>query len=145
MDLTEGLARPLPLAVICELRGLPEEDRPASRRWVKARMSVTSVRGVFRLVPGLFRLGRCFKRRFAHGRHHPRPGRVTALVQAERALLAAPEPTAWLLGDWSLGPPAVAGLLRSVYPEWGSLFSRPARTFRTRPIGMGRTTGCDRA
>src|SRR6516162_9327910 len=34
VDLMEGLARPLPLAVICELLGLPEEDRPL-RQWAR--------------------------------------------------------------------------------------------------------------
>ena len=150
VDLMEGLARPLPLAVICELLGLPEEDRPAFRRWVQAMMSVTSMWGIFRLLPGLFRLVGYFKRHFAHCRQHPRPGLMTALVQAEKngdrlsenellamaflllvaghettvhligggilALLAAPEEKARLLGDWSLGPPAVEELLRYVCP-----------------------------
>src|SRR5262249_5165422 len=35
VDLMEGLARPLPLTVICELLGLPEQDRPRFRRWVQ--------------------------------------------------------------------------------------------------------------
>jgi len=35
LDLMERIARPLPLAVICELLGLPEEDRPNFRKWVK--------------------------------------------------------------------------------------------------------------
>jgi cytochrome P450 len=80
----EQLARPLPLAVICELLGLPEEDRPQFRRWVQALMSVTSLRGAFRFLPGLFHLVAYFKRHFEQCRRHPRPGLMTALVQAEQ-------------------------------------------------------------
>jgi cytochrome P450 len=80
----EQLARPLPLAVICELLGLPEEDRPRFRRWVQALMSVTSLWGASRFLPGLFRLVAYFKRHFEQCRRHPRPGLMTALVQAEQ-------------------------------------------------------------
>src|SRR4051812_30826224 len=83
-DLMEGLARPLPLAVICELLGLPEEDRPRFRKWVRAMMSVTSLWGMFRFLPGLLRLVGYFKRHFEECRRHPRPGLMTALVQAEQ-------------------------------------------------------------
>jgi cytochrome P450 len=84
VDLMEGLAGPLPLAVIGELLGLPEEDRPNFRRWVKAMMSVTSVWGIFRFLPGLFRLVGYFQCHFEHCRQQPRPGLMTALVQAEQ-------------------------------------------------------------
>jgi cytochrome P450 len=84
VDLMEELARPLPLAVICELLGLPEEDRPQFRRWVQALMSVTSLWGAFRFLPGLFRLVGYFKRHFEQCRSQPRPGLMTALVQAEQ-------------------------------------------------------------
>ena len=84
VDLMEELARPLPLAVICELLGLPEEDRPRFRRWVQALMSVTSLWGIFRFLPGLFRLVGYFKRHFEQCRRQPRPGLMTALVQAEQ-------------------------------------------------------------
>jgi cytochrome P450 PksS len=84
VDLVEGLARPLPLTVICELLGLPEEDRPQFRRWVQALMSVTSLWGAVRFLPGLFQLVGYFKRHFAQCRREPRQGLMTALVQAEQ-------------------------------------------------------------
>jgi len=84
VDLMEGVARPLPLAVICELLGLPEEDRPNFRRWFRAIMSVTSLWGILRFMPGLFRLVGYFKRHFERCRQQPRPGLMTALVQAEQ-------------------------------------------------------------
>ena len=82
-DLMEGIARPLPLAVICELLGVPEEDRPNFRRWVKGLASATSLLGFMWFLPGLFRLMRYFKRHFGQCRQHPRPGLMTALIQAE--------------------------------------------------------------
>src|SRR5215510_11873188 len=43
VDLLHEWARPLPVAVICELLGLPDEDRPKFTRWVKALVSGTSL------------------------------------------------------------------------------------------------------
>jgi cytochrome P450 len=83
-DLLEAFARPLPLTVICELLGLPEEDRPNFRKWVRALLSVTTRFGIFRMIPGLFRLLGYFRRHFEQCRRHPRPGLMTALVQAEQ-------------------------------------------------------------
>jgi cytochrome P450 len=84
VDLMEGLARPLPLAVIGELLGLPEEDRPRFRKWVKAIVSITSLWGIFGGLPGLFRLMGYFQRHFEQCRRQPRAGLMTALVQAEQ-------------------------------------------------------------
>jgi cytochrome P450 len=40
VDLLAEWARPLPVAVICELLGLPDEDRPKFTRWANALSSV---------------------------------------------------------------------------------------------------------
>jgi cytochrome P450 len=84
VDLVAGLARPLPLAVICELLGLPEKDRPGFRKWVEAIMSYTSLWGILGGVLGLFRLAGYFRRHFEQCRRQPRAGLMTALVQAEQ-------------------------------------------------------------
>jgi cytochrome P450 len=83
VDLLEGLARSVPLAVICELLGLPEEDRPRFHKWVRSMM-VTSLWGIVRCLAGLFRLMGYFKGHFEQCRQQPRPGLMTALVQAEQ-------------------------------------------------------------
>jgi cytochrome P450 len=117
-DLMEGLARPLPLTVICELLGLPEEDRSRFRRWARAVMSVTSLWGFFRFMPAAFRLVAYFGRHFEQCRRSPRPGLMTALVQAEQdgdrlsadellamaflLLLAGHETTVHLIGGGTL-------------------------------------------
>ncbi|HEY7156881.1 MAG TPA: cytochrome P450 [Gemmataceae bacterium] len=118
VDLMEGLARPLPLMVICELLGLPEEDRPRFRQWARAIMSVTSWLGLFRFLPALFPLVAYFERHFEQCRRRPRPGLMTALVQAEQdgdrlsadellamaflLLLAGHETTVHLIGGGTL-------------------------------------------
>src|SRR5262249_37682768 len=84
VDLLEGLARPVPLAVICDLLGLPEEDRPRFHKWARPLESVTSLWGIVKCLAGLFRLMGYFKRHFEQCRQEPRPGLMTALVQAEQ-------------------------------------------------------------
>src|SRR5262245_14836042 len=50
VDLLEQFARPFPLAVICELLGLPPEDRPLFTRWAG---NFTAARTTFGIVWGL--------------------------------------------------------------------------------------------
>lgn len=83
VDFIEHFARPLPLAVICELLGLPAEDREKFMRWCR----FTSVSGVFDLVRalrGIGKLQRYLKRQFALCRKQPRPGMISLLVAAEQ-------------------------------------------------------------
>jgi cytochrome P450 len=84
VDLLEAWARPLPVAVICELLGLPDEDRRQFGRWVKALLSLTSLSGMLRALPTLFRILKYFRRHFEQCRRQPRPGLMTALVEAEQ-------------------------------------------------------------
>jgi cytochrome P450 len=84
VDLLEKWARPLPVAVICELLGLPEGDRRKFSRWVKALLDFTSLFGVLRALPSMFSLLKYFRRHFKQCRQQPRPGLMTALVQAEQ-------------------------------------------------------------
>jgi cytochrome P450 len=84
VDLLEAWARPLPVAVICERLGLPEEDRPQFSRWVKALLSLTSLFGMLRALPSMFALLKYFRRHFEQCRQQPRPGLMTALLEAEQ-------------------------------------------------------------
>jgi len=85
VDLIDHFARPFPLAVICELLGLPPEDRPQFTQWVSG---VTASNGVLKLAWGVRRLGRLTQyirdecRRQAQ---HPRGGLLSALIDAEEA------------------------------------------------------------
>lgn len=82
-DLVAHFARALPLVVICDLLGLPQDDRPRFIRWMGA---LTSIEGLFGLV-GVVRAGGkiCdyLTERFAERRAEPRDDLISALVQAE--------------------------------------------------------------
>jgi cytochrome P450 len=84
VDLLEEWARPLPMAVICELLGLPEEDRPIFSQWVKALLRSVSLFGMLLAVPSMISIQKYFRRHFEQCRRQPRPGLMTALVQAEQ-------------------------------------------------------------
>ena len=84
VDLMEGLRRPLPLAVICELLGLPEEDRPKFRRWVQGADVRHLPVGGLPLPAGPLPPGGVFQAPLRACRRPPRPGLMTALVQAEQ-------------------------------------------------------------
>jgi cytochrome P450 len=84
VDLLAEWARPLPVAVICELLGLPDEDRLKFTRYVKALFSSISVFGMLLALPSLFRLLKYLRRHFEQCRQQPRPGLMTALVQVEQ-------------------------------------------------------------
>jgi cytochrome P450 len=84
VDLLEEWARPLPVVVICELLGLPEEDRTEFSRLVTALFRSFSLFGMVLAVPGIFRLLKYLRRHFEQCRRRPRPGLMTALVQAEQ-------------------------------------------------------------
>jgi len=85
VDLVEHFAQPFPLAVICELLGLPDKDRPRFTRWASG---VTSSRSVWGTAWGLLRLRklvRYLQAQFREQARNPRPGLVAALIEAEEA------------------------------------------------------------
>jgi cytochrome P450 len=85
VDLVEHFARPFPLAVICELLGLPESDRPLFSAWARGATSTSSMWRMLPAVAGIRRLHGYFREQFAACRRQPRPGLLSALVQVEQA------------------------------------------------------------
>ncbi|MEL6663882.1 MAG: cytochrome P450 [Pseudomonadota bacterium] len=79
-DLVTHLARPLPLIVICELLGLPREDRVRLTRWIEVFSRVEDIRSVVRLWPTLGRLIDYLRADFATVRKTPRPGLISELI-----------------------------------------------------------------
>ncbi|MEO1100714.1 MAG: cytochrome P450 [Pseudomonadota bacterium] len=82
-DLVEGFCRPLPLMVICELLGLPLDDRPKFMRWMENVTNAKSVISMVTLLPSLRKIMSYLRAEVERRRVDPAPGLITQLVQAE--------------------------------------------------------------
>jgi cytochrome P450 len=85
VDLLAHFARPFPLAVICEMLGLPPEDRPKFMRWASLFSTSGSVVGILLGLRGLSKTMRYLRDEIAHQTRHPREGLLAALIEAEEA------------------------------------------------------------
>jgi cytochrome P450 len=85
VDLLVHLCRPLPLAVICELLGLPAEDRPNFTRWAAGFSTASSLWGIAWGLRGLRTLLDYLRDEIKRQTAHPRNGLLAALIQAEEA------------------------------------------------------------
>jgi cytochrome P450 PksS len=84
-DLVTRYARMLPLSVICELLGLPLDDRPKFIAWAGRATSVTSTLGFFRLVPTIAAMRRYLQRYLERARNERGEGLIFELVRVEKA------------------------------------------------------------
>lgn len=82
-DLMADFALPLPLIVICELLGVPVEDRRKFHRWSQAFLSNSSNLRMALALPRMFAFVRYLRRLFDERRADPRDDLVSALAQAE--------------------------------------------------------------
>ena len=82
VDLMKTFSQQFPLAVICELLGLPDEDRPKFSRWFAPFSKVNSIFSIFSLLPGLFKIRMYLKKQIADCRANPRPGLIHELIVA---------------------------------------------------------------
>ena len=85
VDLLAHFARPFPLAVICELLGLPPEDRPKFTRWAARFSTSSSLLGIVLGLRGLGNTMRYLRDEIARQAEHPRDGLLAALIQVEEA------------------------------------------------------------
>lgn len=83
VDLVAGLARPFPLAVICELLGLPAADRPMFTKDAEAIAGNRSAIGVFRMLLGIRRIARYVRGKIAAAKKQPQEGLISTLIAAE--------------------------------------------------------------
>lgn len=83
-DLVAGYARKLPLAVICELLGLPAADRPKFTAWAGSATSVRSAVGLLRMVPGFFAIRRYLRGQLDAARRTGGSGLIAELVNVEK-------------------------------------------------------------
>jgi cytochrome P450 len=83
-DLVDRYARQLPLAVICELLGLPLADRPKFTAWAHSFTRFTGVIGLLSVVPNLLAMRRYMQRQLDGGREHGGEGLIGELVRVEK-------------------------------------------------------------
>ena len=83
VDLIEHYAAQIPLTAICELLGLPLEDRTQFREWFRPFSGVTSLTSLLWLGFSLRKIIRYLKEQFEVVKKNPRPGLMTQLVQSE--------------------------------------------------------------
>ena len=85
VDLNAYYSRQLPLTIICEVLGLPEEDQPKFKKWFRAFAEVKSIGSLFKLIPGVNKLLGYLRERFETVRNRPEPGLISSLVQIEQS------------------------------------------------------------
>lgn len=82
-DIVRHVARDLPLAVICEILGLPDADRPKFSRWMSAFAQSSTALGFLKLLPAMGKMNRYLKRVFEERRREPKGDLISALVHAQ--------------------------------------------------------------
>ncbi|WP_298242734.1 cytochrome P450 [uncultured Bradyrhizobium sp.] len=83
-DLVQRYARILPLAVISELLGLPQADRPRFIAWANEMSSLTSVVSFFRLLWAFRKMRAYLERQLQIAREQGGEGLIAELIQVER-------------------------------------------------------------
>jgi cytochrome P450 len=82
-DLVEGYARILPLSVICELLGLPSEDRPRFIAWAQGLSRLTGTISFLLMLQRFGPMKRYLEGRLRHAREHGGEGLIAELVRVE--------------------------------------------------------------
>ena len=84
VDLKSQFARRLPLTVICELLGLPLEDRAYFSKWIQAISNASFPGGLIWIIPAIRKINRYLRNRFEIERKNPSGGLISELVAAEQ-------------------------------------------------------------
>lgn len=83
VDLVAGLARPFPLAVICELLGLPQADRPMFVKQAESFANSPSLIAIFKMFQGIRHISAYIRKQIDAVRRTPQDGLISALIVAE--------------------------------------------------------------
>ena len=83
-DLVQRYARVLPLSVISELLGLPQQDRPQFIAWANAMGRFSGLIGFLRIIPTIRKMRLYFEERLRHVREHGGEGLIAELVRVEK-------------------------------------------------------------
>ena len=84
VDLVDRYARTLPLSVICELLGLPLEDRPKFTAWASGFTRLTSTIGLLSLVPNILAMRRYLENQLKAVRENGGTGLIAELIRVEK-------------------------------------------------------------
>lgn len=82
-DLVEHFARRLPLMVIAELLGLPEEHHDKLHIWAQGFTKGSTLWSLAMTVPRIGRMGKYLRGQIAQARRAPRPGLLGELIRAD--------------------------------------------------------------
>ncbi len=85
VDFRSHFSKDLPLAVICEVLGLPTKDRPMFKNLFRGFTELKSAFSIVKVLPAIKRLSRYLEEQFEIVRKNPRPGLMTELVNAEES------------------------------------------------------------
>lgn len=85
VDLVDRYARKLPLAVICELLGLPLDDRAKFMQWANRATDISNAIGFLRMIPSIRAIKRYLERQIEAQRRNGGDGLIAELVRAEKA------------------------------------------------------------
>lgn len=83
-DFVDSVARRLPLLVICDILGLPEEDQDEFISWMAPISEVRSFLVVFSMIPLLKRIMKYLRARIALCRANPGEDLISTLVHLEK-------------------------------------------------------------
>jgi cytochrome P450 PksS len=83
-DLVSRYARLLPVSVICELLGLPLEDRPKFMAWAARATSANSAIRFLRMIPTMMAMRRYLQRQLEYAREGHGAGLIAELVAVEK-------------------------------------------------------------
>jgi cytochrome P450 len=83
-DLVERYARKLPLSVICELLGLPLEDRPKFSAWASGFTRLTGIMGLLSLIPNILAMRHYLEEQLKVVRENGGTGLIAELVRVEK-------------------------------------------------------------
>lgn len=83
-DLVNRYARRVPLAVICELLGLPPSDRPKFMSWTDSFTRLNSVIGFFALMGAAYAMKRYLQGQLEAARRDGGDGLIAELVRVEK-------------------------------------------------------------
>lgn len=83
MDLVAGYALPVPLFVIAEMLGIPQEDRLRFRRWTDRMVTVSRPRDFFVALPAIWAFLRYIRQLVAQRRKALGDDLISGLIRAE--------------------------------------------------------------